>query len=707
MGSTSAPISSEPSGRRGSAKRLLTAYARLLAAGGLGFLALFLLVDQRWVTQPVTIVALILGTIALRSAPIRLSKYSYLHQSGIPALVGMVVAAPSAALLGVAVGTALCDVGLIRKPLGAGLINAGREVLALASAAGFYYLSLRLTGVTEPSLDYLPAAMVLVGGYFLASRALFYFSLLVRDKLQPEERLFILRWEVVGYLVTALAAGIVVWTLHALSPAGWLAMLLALGMIGLFARTLIEEAIAAEDLNKVHLMQAAVTGNVSLQTAFEQIEQFAYRLVDWDDMRVYRGDGARAGLVYRGKIGWVERGEPDPALEVLRAQVLRDGQPVSVARARSRVGLVLRDLRVGSVVIQPLKFADDTIGTLEVDHRKERFYRARDLAALRAVGNQVSTAMHIAELRRPLLLTVDQIDGQIRGLARAADSLRASAQALASASEALRQRTAVQEDFSRRGLETTTSLAEISVAMATGGARAAAVSQEAASAAARNRVAISDAIQRLVQVQGFVTDSTSQVTVLGEAAERLTTFFASIRDIAEVTNLIALNATIEAARAGPDGRGFAVVADEVRRLAVQTDRTARDAGRLASDIGSEVGGILAQMQLGRTMVAGVEGVSAEAVRALEAIVAAAHEAGQEARTIAETAAAQEQASQRLAGQIQQVAESSRQTRGDVDMLAAQAVAASRGQVDLEQAITGLENVVADLQRIARHFVIGQ
>jgi len=105
-------------------------------------------------------------------------------------------------------------------------------------------------------------------------------------------------------------------------------------------------------------------------------------------------------------------------------------------------------------------------------------------------------------------------------------------------------------------------------------------------------VAISDAIQRLVQVQGFVTDSTGQVTVLGEAAERLTTFFASIRDIAEVTNLIALNATIEAARAGPDGRGFAVVADEVRRLAVQTDRTARDAGqhheaRQREDIGDQ------------------------------------------------------------------------------------------------------------------------
>ena len=707
MGSTSVPISSEPARHQLRIGRLLTAYARLLSIGGLGVMALFLLIDQRWVAEPVTVAILILGTVALRGAPVRLSKYSYLTQAGLPALVGIVVAAPSSVLLAVAVGTVVCDVVLIRKTLAAGLINAGRDVLATAAAAGFYYLSLRWTGVAEPSLDYLPAAMTLLGGYFLASRALFYFSLLVRDKLPMEERLFILRWEVVGYLVTVLAAGIVVWTLHSLSPAGWLAMLLALGMIGLFARTLIEEAIAAEDLNKVHLMQAAVTGNVSLQTAFEQIEQFAFRLVDWDDLRIYRGDGARAALIYRGKIGRAERGEPDAGLEALRAQVLREGQVISVMRARRDPALALRDARVGSVVIQPLKFADDTIGTLELDHRKERFYRARDLAALAAVGNQVSTAMHIAELRRPLLLTVDQIDGQIRALARAADSLRASARALASASEALRQRAVVQEDFARRGLETTTSLAEISVAMATGGARAAAVSQEAASAAARNRVAISDAIQRLVQVQGFVTDSTSQVAVLGQAAGRLTTFFASIRDIAEVTNLIALNATIEAARAGPDGRGFAVVAEEVRRLAVQTDRTARDAGQLASDIGSEVGGILAQMQLGHSMVAGVEDVSAEAVRALEAIVEAAHEAGLEARTIAETAAAQEQTSERLAGQIRQVAESSRQTRGDVDMLAAQAVAASRGQVDLEQAIGGLEKVAADLQRIARHFVIGQ
>lgn len=684
--------------------RLLRGYAALLTWGGLGVLALMCTVDQRWATEPAVVAALALATMGLRIAPVRLSKYSYLTQTGIPVLVGLVIAAPSTTMLGVALGVATSDILVLRKLPRAGLVNAGREVLAVGAAAGYYLLALNLVGVRSLSLDFMPAAAVLTGSYFIASRALFYFSLLVRSKLPLEERLFVLRWEVVGYLVTVIGSGVVVWSFDALSPPGWVAILITLGVIGLFARTLIDEAIAAEDLNKVHLMQSVVTGNVSLQTAFEQIEQFAYRLVDWDDFRVYRLERGVPTLAYHGRIGRPGRGEPDESLDPVRARVVREGQVVVLGDARREAGA--RHIRVVSVAVQPLKFAEEVIGTLEVFHRKERFYRNRDLAALTAVAGQISTAIHIAELRRPLLFTVDQIDGQIRALARAADSLRTSARALAAASEGVRQRATVQEDFARRGLETTTALAGISASTASGGARAAQVSLEAASAAARHRVAINDAIRRLVQVQGFVTDSTGQVTALGEAAGRLSRFFASIREIAETTNLIALNATIEAARAGEEGRGFAVVAEEIRQLATQTDRTARDAAQLASEIGTEVDGILKHMRLGATMVAGVEGVSGEAVRALESIVSATRQAGDDARLIAESAAAQEQASQRLAQQIRQVAESSHQTRGEVELLASQAVSASRSQAELEHAIAELEQIVVDLQRIARHFVVG-
>lgn len=700
MASSSAITSSEA--------RLVAGWARVLAWGGVAVLVAALAGDPRWLDAPLTAAAAILAVVVLRAVPVRLSKYSYLTQGGMVALVGAVLAPAAVVALGIWVGTLAADFGWLRKTWQAAIINAGRELLGFAAAYGWYALALRLTGTSQLSVDFLPAAVTLAATYFLFTRLLFYFSLLVRSKLELDERLFILRWEVVSYVVTLLASGLAVWTLVTLAPAGWLAMGLAMAVLGLLSRTLLEEAIAAEDLNKVHLAQAALTTTVTLQGALEEIEALAYRLLDWGDFRIYRaGPGAEpAALIYRAGNGRPQRRPPAPALEALRAGVIQRGQPRVVGDARRLPELADADPAARNIVIHPLRFADQVIGTLEVEHHKNDVFRVREQAAIGAIAAQVSTAIHLAELRRPLVATVDRITEQVRALVRAADSLRASAGTLRAASSGMRQSVAAQDEFARAGLATTTVLSQRSVETAAGGARAAEVVGGAAEAALRHRIAIGDAISRLVLAESFVTESSRQVTQLGAATGRITAFLGSIREIAELTNLIALNAAIEAARAGREGHGFAVVAEEVRRLALQSEETAREAVRLVGDVSAEVSAIAAQMDRGRAVVAGVGEVSASAAGALDAIVQATEVAGDEARLIADTAAAQEEASRQLAGQIGQVAQASERTRGEIEALASQAAVAARGQAELERAIGELELVATSLQALVRHFEVG-
>src|SRR6185503_7010691 len=103
------------------------------------------------------------------------------------------------------------------------------------------------------------------------------------------------------------------------------------------------------------------------------------------------------------------RTDPDPGLDRIRTEVLTDGEQVTIGDTLTTRILHHPDPGIRTVIVHPLKYADRVIGTIELEHHKRYHYRARDRSALTTISAQISTAIHIAELRRPLLETVEKI----------------------------------------------------------------------------------------------------------------------------------------------------------------------------------------------------------------------------------------------------------------------------------------------------------
>jgi methyl-accepting chemotaxis protein len=686
-------------------QRFLETYTRVVGALGLGLLLAALSVDGRWAEQwPGLVIATVL-TVVLRRSQIPLTKYSALNLLGTVAVGGALAIGAPATALGLWLGTILNDFFLRRKSLEYAAINAGREVVALIAAYGIFAW---LTVVTDApagdllSPEALPAAAIFVFAHFLLSRTLLYFTLLLRDKLLAEEKSLILRYEVMAFGAGTAGVAVALLTLANVGVRGWLVVGGMLASAGLLLRRILQESIAAEELNHVHAMEQVVASDVGLEDGLSRIERLAHRLVDWRAFRVYRLEGEVPRLLYaEGGAAGASADDTGPDGARLRTLAARSGEPVLVEDALRDPRMHVPRERARSIVVVPLRFGDRTVGIVELEHHRRAAYGRKELQLVQRFANQLATTLHIHDLRQPLLDAVTRVSTQLETLNESARSLRGGGEGVARHIAEISRAVAEESEQAGRSLDAARGLQEVAEGVVRDGGNAAAASRRATEIAAEHRGTIATALDRLVNAKGFVSESATQIDELTHSTRRVTEFLSVIRELAEQTNLLSFNAAIEAARAGERGRGFAVVADEVRKLAEQSARASEDAGELLVGFEEQMRRVALQMGRGQGLVVDVEALSGAALAALDQIVTSTEESLAHAERIARVSRNQEAEFGRLQERVARIAEISVRNRDGAEHVTSSARQQAGALRELEGATAELRSVSLHLGALAR------
>ncbi len=240
-----------------------------------------------------------------------------------------------------------------------------------------------------------------------------------------------------------------------------------------------------------------------------------------------------------------------------------------VAGALGFVGFMFRGFR--SELLRPLEL---------LAQGARRVSTERDLT----VRVPVSGDEEIKDLGRAFGEMMETLRGITIEMRGATDRLLSSATELGGITRAQGESIARQASALEEARRTSSALRESShetVGQAEGVLR---VAQKAESLGRDGETAMTENLSSAEVIQDQTRQVVDRIARLATSAQRIAAITATVKDLADQSNVVALNAAIEASRAGEAGVGFGVVAREIRSLADRSIRATIDVRTVLAEV---------------------------------------------------------------------------------------------------------------------------
>ena len=309
--------------------------------------------------------------------------------------------------------------------------------------------------------------------------------------------------------------------------------------------------------------------------------------------------------------------------------------------------------------VQP-RGESDTLGTAlngMVTNLREMIGGVREGAAeiTVAADSLRGSSDQMAQATGQIANAIDEVTRSAVSLSGLSQESAREVEQLASGSQQLAATAAQSAQSARQSRDVAAEIGERIQAVAAASEDVARSADESRKAAQRGQEAVTQAVASMASIAAAVERASKTVDMLGEYGQQIGDIVKAIDEIAAQTNLLALNAAIEAARAGEQGRGFAVVAENVRSLAERSSASTKEIAALIAKVQQGTREAVEAMAAGVRDVEAGRGITSEAGRALESIIASVQESALRMAQIAKDVQGLASGAERIVSSAEQIA----------------------------------------------------